>query len=120
MLIRKLSSSFLNDTVVLATGDGLQMDTYLAHIDRYEYTFALEMEAFVERVREGAATPTGEAQAGVVERRGVRPARGPAGGRALRRGRASSSPPAAAAGSTSSRRASSARWSPLTMWANAG
>ena len=55
----------LADTVVLATGDGLQMDTYLAHIDRYEYTFALEMEAFVERVREGAATPEERAADGL-------------------------------------------------------
>ena len=44
----------LGDTVILATNDGLQLDPYLAHIQRYEYTFALEMEAFIASVRRGA------------------------------------------------------------------
>jgi predicted dehydrogenase len=29
------------------------MDTYLAHVQRYEYTFALEMEAFIASVKGG-------------------------------------------------------------------
>ena len=32
-----------------------QMDPYLAHVERYEYTFALEMDAFVAAVRRGEA-----------------------------------------------------------------
>lgn len=41
------------------------MDTYLAHVQRYEYTFALEMEAFVASVREGHMPSEGRSANGM-------------------------------------------------------
>ena len=41
------------------------MDTYLAHVQRYEYTFALEMEAFIASVRQGHMPPEGRSAGGM-------------------------------------------------------